>query len=413
MPTITYETTTRQMTGSVLGRWLHRRRTDRQDARKAHGIAARFLAAAAGLGLAEDTQSCAGTPGLRSPQLYHVSLGADDVRIFVKMLPGQLLADYEEHSAALAEAMGGVSLTWKQRAHGYIVGTLRTRDPLAGQVPLPTLVPAARVDRVLIGLLDSGRSLTVRLDQIAHMIVQGATRSGKSRFIYGLLSQLAQCSDVRISGSDVTGLLLRPFVGTRHGDDLALGTRNITEHAVVLERLVSRMDERIARIPDDVDVLPVDEHDPYELVVLEELPGLIRAAEAVDALHKGDRKYVPLVGRIRSAYGRLMAEGAKVGFRVVIVMQRADASIIGGFERGQATFRITFPVLEPSSVQMLHPSCDTETAALHATEKAGIALVSGPGVPLARMRSPQMGDYGTFRANVSGPGLRIVDSEAA
>lgn len=412
MPTITYETTTRQANGSVLGRWLHRRRTDRQDVRKAHGIAARFLAAAAGLGLAEDTQSCAGTPGLRSPQLYHVSLGADDVRIFVKMLPGQLLADYEEHSAALAEAMGGVSLTWKQRAHGYIVGTLRTRDPLAGQVPLPTLVPAARVDRVLIGLLDSGRSLTVRLDQIAHMIVQGATRSGKSRFIYGLLSQLAQCSDVRISGSDVTGLLLRPFVGSRH-DDLALGTRNIAEHAVVLERLVARMDDRIARIPDDVDVLPVDEHDPYEVVVLEELPGLIRAAEAVDALHKGDRKYVPLVGRIRSAYGRLMAEGAKVGFRVVIVMQRADASIIGGFERGQATFRITFPVLEPSSVQMLHPSCDTETAALHATEKAGIALVSGPGVPLARMRSPQMGDYASFRSNVSGPGLRIVDSEAA
>jgi len=373
-------------------------------------LASRFVAAAAGLGLADDTQSCAGLPGLRSPQLYHVRFLDDCVQVYVQMLPGQLMADYEERSAELAEAMGGVSLTWRHRAHGYIVGTLRYRDPLAGQVPLPTLVPAARVDRVLIGLLDSGRSLTVRLDQIAHMIVQGATRSGKSRFIYGLLSQLAQCSDVRISGSDVTGLLLRPFVGTRHGDDLALGTRNIAEHAQVLERLVAVMDDRIARIPDDVDVLPVDEHDPYEVVVIEELPGLIRAAEAVDALHKGDRKYVPLVGRIRSAYGRLMAEGAKVGFRVVIVMQRADASIIGGFERGQATFRITFPVLDPASVQMLHPSCDTETAARHATEKAGIALVSGPGVPLARMRSPQMGDYASFRSNVSGPGLRIADA---
>src|SRR5690606_39488588 len=97
-------------------------------------------------------------------------------------------------------------------------------------------------------------------------------------------------------------------------------------------------------------------------------------------------KYVPLVGRIRSAYGRLMAEGAKVGFRVVIVMQRADASIIGGFERGQATFRITFPVLEPSSVQMLHPSCDTETAALHATEIGRAAPVAGPGGPAPRVR---------------------------
>lgn len=408
MSTITYERSTRRSTS----RWWHRRRADHQDQRKAKMLASRFLAAAAGLGLADDTQSCAGLPGLRSPQLYHVRLLDDCVQVYVQMLPGQLMADYEECSAELAEAMGGVSLTWRHRAHGYIVGTLRYRDPLADQVRLPELVPAASCSNVLVGLLDSGVPLTTRLDQIAHMIVQGATRSGKSRFIYGLLSQLAQCSDVRISGSDVTGLLLRPFVGSRH-DDLALGTRNIAEHAVVLERLVASMDERIARIPDDVDVLPVDEHDPYELVVLEELPGLIRAAEAVDALHKGDRKYVPLVGRIRSAYGRLMAEGAKVGFRVVIVMQRADANIIGGFERGQATFRITFPVLDPASVQMLHPSCDTETAALHATEQPGIALVSGPGIPLARMRSPQMGDYASFRSNVSGPGLRIVDSEAA
>lgn len=392
MSTITYERSTRRS-----GRWWHRRRADHQDQRQAKMLASRFVAAAAGLGLG-------------SPQLYHVRFLDDCVQVYVQMLPGQLMADYEERSAELAEAMGGVSLTWRHRAHGYIVGTLRYRDPLADPVRLPELVPAASCSNVLVGLLDSGVPLTIRLDQIAHMIVQGATRSGKSRFIYGLLSQLAQCSDVRISGSDVTGLLLRPFVGTRHGDDLALGTRNITEHAEVLERLVAVMDDRIARIPDDVDVLPVDEHDPYELVVIEELPGLIRAAEAVDALHKGDRKYIPLVGRIRAAYGRLMAEGAKVGFRVVIVMQRADASIIGGFERGQASFRITFPVLDPASVQMLHPSCDTETAARHATEKAGIALVSGPGVPLARMRSPQMGDYASFRANVTGPGLRIADA---
>jgi|GEM_PF-2557706 len=406
MSTITYERSTRRSAG----RWWHRRRADHQDQRKAKVLASRFLAAAAGLGLADDTQSCAGLPGIRTPELYHVRFLDDCVQVYVQMLPGQLMADYEERSAELAEAMGGVSLTWRHRAHGYIVGTLRYRDPLADPVRLPELVPAASCSNVLVGLLDSGVPLTIRLDQIAHMIVQGATRSGKSRFIYGLLSQLAQCSDVRISGSDVTGLLLRPFVGTRHGDDLALGTRNITEHAEVLERLVAVMDDRIARIPDDVDVLPVDEHDPYELVVIEELPGLIRAAEAVDALHKGDRKYIPLVGRIRAAYGRLMAEGAKVGFRVVIVMQRADASIIGGFERGQASFRITFPVLDPASVQMLHPSCDTETAARHATEKAGIALVSGPGVPLARMRSPQMGDYANFRANVTGPGLRIADA---
>src|SRR5699024_7539322 len=123
---------------------------------------------------------------------------------------------------------------------------------------------------LVFGLLDSGHRMTRDLGSMAHMIVQGQTRSGKSRFCYGLLVQLVERSDVLICGSDVTDLLLRPFRGTRHEDFQARGSTNIGAHLALLEHLVAVMDERIAKIPEDSDVFDCDEVDPYLFVVLEE-----------------------------------------------------------------------------------------------------------------------------------------------
>lgn len=398
--------------GGPIRRWLDRRRFDAADEQRAFELVRRWNLSTGGVGLTRDTSSCAGIPGLAAPQVVHVVLGSGIDRLTIRMLPGQLLAHFQDYAAELAEGLGVAAVRFRWRSHGLIVADLWRFDPLASTVELPPLVQAHAGD-LLVGMLDTGRALAVQLATIAHIIVQGQTGSGKSRWAYGWLSQLATCDDVIISGSDVSGVLLRPFVGTRHGDHLALGTADLADHAEVLEVLVKEMDERIARIPDELDVLPASPDDPYRVVVLEELPGLIKAAQDQDARHKRDPKYVPLLARIQGAYGRLLAEGRKVGFRLVILMQRADAAVIGGFQRGQATFRISFAVQDPESVKMLHSACSTEVAEAHTTAVPGRALVSGPGIPVARLRAPEMGDYATFRANVSGPDLQLVDSEAA
>lgn len=397
--------------GGPIRRMLDRRRLDRADEQRAFELVRRWNLAAGGVGLTRDTSSCAGIPGLSAPQVIHVVLGQGIDRLTVRMLPGQLMADYQDYAAELAEGLGAAAVRFRWRSHGLIIADLWRYDPLDSIVELPPLVQSRARD-LLVGMLDTGQALKVQLASIAHLIVQGQTRSGKSRWTYGWLSQLATCEDVRISGSDVSGVLLRPFVGTRHGDHLALGTADLEEHARVLEELVTIMDERITRIPDHLDVLPASTEDPYEVVVLEELPGLVKAAQDQDAMHKGDRSYRPLLARIQGAYGRLLAEGAKVGFRLVILMQRADATIIGGFQRGQATLRLSFAVQDPESVKMLHSAASTEVAEAHTAAVPGRALVSGPGIPVARLRAPEMGDYATFRANVAGPELDVIEPQA-
>jgi S-DNA-T family DNA segregation ATPase FtsK/SpoIIIE len=320
----------------------------------------------------------------------HVALGETTDRLIVHMLPGQVLEDYHAQSRKLAEALGAHTLRISRRTHGLLTIELLYRDPLAEQIT-PTVGPT-----LLLGQLDSGRELTVDPSEVSHMIVQGSTRSGKSRFLYGLLVQLVERDDVLICGSDVTGLLFRPFSGTRHAELQAAGTRSLEEHAIVLEHLVKIMDDRIAAMPDDLDVFPCSAADPYLYVVLEEFAGLVRVATLADGRRNG-----PLATRIMAAYGRLIAEGAKAGLRLILISQRADASVVGGFERGQAPVRVSFSVLDKEALRMLHPAVPDDVADAHLTAPASYALVSGPGLPYARLRSPRMGSYGVFRRAIA------------
>lgn len=372
-------------------RWLHARRQDRVDAEIASRLAQRFIATVAGAGLCRHTESCAGIPGYATPQVLHVRLG-EVPRLTVRMMPGQVPGDYHEIASALAEGLGVHRVRITRRVRGLIHVDLQATDGLAQPVPLPRSIITADHDLVLGGL-DDGRLLRLKLSQAAHLLVQGQTRSGKSRFLYGLLAQISDAPDVLISGSDVTGLVLRPFHDTRHGHLIATGSANPLDHIEVLEHLVSIMDQRIDSMPPELDIFPCSDTDPYMVTLIEELPSLLRRVS-------GDRK---LVDRLQTAYGRLLAEGAKGGFRLVIVTQRADAKIIGGYERGQCPVRISFPVDDPTAVKMLHPAASDDLCLMHLSGHPGQALVSMPGLPVVRMRSPEMESYQQFRTAVASP----------
>jgi S-DNA-T family DNA segregation ATPase FtsK/SpoIIIE len=103
----------------------------------------------------------------------------------------------------------------------------------------------------------------------------------------------------------------------------------------------------------------------------------------------------------RAAVSRLLAESHKAGMRVVLVAQRADAAVIGGAERANLGGRLSFRVDNPDAVRMLHPAADAAVIAEHLDAPAGVALLSLPGVPLARVRGPYIGDYRAFVAGVS------------
>lgn len=371
---------------SPLKRWFSRRQHDNRDEQRATNLASAFIAAACNLGLARDTTSCAGIPGTATPIVRHVRLGQDCDRLMVETMPGQLVDDYEAVAPKLARALGGARCYIQERSHQYVSIDVYYVDPLSTQVTT-SVCP-----EIVLGSIENGQLMTWDLASDAHMIVQGQTRSGKSRFLYGVLTQVVERRDAVVGGVDPTGLLLRPFKGTKHEDIQALGSHNIQAHRDTLKHLVAIMDERIAKIPDDDDKFPCTEADPYIVVVLEELPGLLRLAGDVDGKKNG-----PLATDIKAQFGRLLAESAKAGFRLVIISQRADADIIGGFERDQAPITVSFPVRSASAVTMLHPACPDDQAKEHLTALPSYALISRPGIAVARMRSPEMGDYRTYR----------------
>lgn len=356
-------------------------------------------AAAEGAGLSRDIAVAAGVTTI-VPEL--VSVGRFTVgptALIVRLLPGQLAADVRAVADRLAPALGAVRL----RVAGLSDGVhcrleLLDVDPL--EVDFRPMLPALATitDPLILGLAEDGVVVAHALAEPAHLLVQGQNGSGKSRFTYGLLSQCTYAPDVLVAGSDITGLLLgSPWDGTRHRAHQAAGTADLEQHAATLEGLVAEMDRRLGAMPRGVDKLAPTADAPLVLVVLEEFPGLLRAAAGLPKPGQGKRS---VLDRIKLAVLRLLSEGRKVAFRVLMLAQRAEADATGGgYAREQFALAVSFRVPADSLV-MGHGEDARELGAAHRTADPGIAVVSAPGRPLVRMRAPWFGDYREYCAAV-------------
>src|SRR5690606_12648674 len=101
--------------------------------------------------------------------------------------------------------------------------------------------------------------------------------SGKSRWLYGVLSQLAGASHVQISGIDPTAKLLGPWQGTSQGSLICTDAGYDAMEKTSAD-LVADMRQRIQAIPEDLDYLPVNRENPLRLVVLEEWANVLTIA---------------------------------------------------------------------------------------------------------------------------------------
>jgi S-DNA-T family DNA segregation ATPase FtsK/SpoIIIE len=307
--------------------------------------------------------------------------------LVVRLLPGQLPSDFTAVADRLAYAMGAAAIRVEPRGKTHVIIWLLDRDPLAETVPMTYAADGG----VFLGRTEDGADLVHDFRREAHMIVQGVTRSGKSVLTYAMLAALSRQPDVICAGIDPTGLLWRPFVGTRHEEYQVSGLDRLERHEALLTRLVSLMDQRIEKLPRDRDTIEISTDNPMIVVVLEELAALYRAVDSVD----------PKQGkRIRALIGRILAEGAKVGFRAVLLVQRAEAAVVGSFERAMCSTRISFRCDNRASVELLHPGTDPVIADAHTTAAPGVALLSTPGRPLTRVRAPWFGSYSKFAEEV-------------
>lgn len=328
----------------------------------------RLAAEGTGLGRRVDTPS---GPTITSPVVERVEHGPP-LRLVVRLLPGQLPADVVAAGGRIAPALGADRLRVRAHGHGRVLVELAHGDPLAGTLH-PSDMPTAG-DGVTFGRCEDGSTLAADVAALPHLAVQGSTTAGKSAFVRWLLAQLAARPDVRVIGSDPSGSLWRPWPSS---PDRVAGLADPELHAAMLERAVAEMDRRLADLPDDLDRVRTGPELPVWLVVAEEWPGALRAA---------DQAGKEVGRRLRSAMSRLLAEGAKAGLRVIMVTQRADATIIGGFERANLGLRISFRV-EREGVRMFHAAPD-EDVERHTAAPAGVCLLTSSDWPLVRLRAP-------------------------
>lgn len=368
-----------------------------------------WRAACEGAGLVHCVDVAAGTT-ICIPELVDVTGGPEPV-LTVKLLSGQLAEDVANVAHRLAPALGAPRALVEPLGLMHVRLHLVMADPLAD--PFHTaLDPVTTATRQLVlGLDEQGATIAHALAEPAHLLCQGQNGSGKSRFTYGLLSQCAHAPDVLVTGSDITGLLLgAPWDGTRHREHQAAGTADLAAHADQLEQLVAEMDRRLSAMPRGVDKLDPTPATPLLLVVLEEFPGLLRAAAALGKPERGQRS---VLDRIKGATLRLLSEGRKVAVRVLMLAQRAEADATGGgYAREQFALVVSFRVPADSLV-MGHGDDARELGASHRTAAPGIAVVSAPGRPLTRMRAPHYGNYGQYVDAVGpqldrSPSLRLV-----
>ena len=330
------------------------------------------------------------------PEVTNVHLGTGQLVLTVRILPGQLPSDLSDAAERLAYGMGAAQARIVPFRGDYVRVMLRDRDTLVNTIATVKPVVSA-LEPITLGVDEVGEPVLLDLASSAHVIVQGTTGGGKSMGCYSLLAQLSEAPDVRVTGTDPTGLLLRPWAG--RWTDVpapALGTKDVFANVAVLDRLVTEMDKRVANLPADRDSVQLGPDCPVIVVVLEEHPGTLRILDSSDAA----------LGRTyRALVARLLSEGRKGGIRVLLITQRADAAIVGAFERGQSSHRISYRIDSTEGLRMLHPDVSPEHASTHATALPGVALATMPGRPLIRLRSPKM-LYADYVAQVSVPPQR-------
>lgn len=328
--------------------------------------------AADGCGLARTVVVPAGVT-VTAPRLGGVLDGdhGRPTRLLVEMLPGQRARDYRERSIVLALALGCGRVSVTERGGRWLALALLPADPLAEPYGLAAEEPAG-----FVGVDEDGRDVVLPWVSRGHTVIQGQTGGGKSTGVYGLMCPLAAQRDVLVAGVDPSGVLWRPWSDLPGAGWRASGLRDgLRDARRVLSELVDELDRRVELLPDDDDRITPSSACPLLVCVLEELPALYRAADLAD------RK---IGAEVRGCVSRLVSEGRKLAVRLVLVAQRADAAVVDGAVRAQATVRISYAG-DADALAMLHPRGVVDPDD-HAVAPPGVAVLTSPSTGTIRLR---------------------------
>jgi S-DNA-T family DNA segregation ATPase FtsK/SpoIIIE len=259
------------------------------------------------------------------PKLARLQTGEHLDRLTVRLLAGQCPAQVEAVTDQLAHTFGAVRCRVRTAGPGRVRLEFTRHDPLA--TPVPALPVPQEVDftAVPVGVNEDGSPWTVPLLG-THLLVAGATGSGKGSVVWSLLRALAEPIHfglVRVWGLDPKG-----------GMELSLGAPLFTRLAYADPgALVALLEDAVAVLrarADRLRQLGIRRHEPTAA-----LPLILLVVDELAAI----TAYLPdrdLKRRAELALQLLLSQGRACGVLVVAAVQDPGKDVV--------TFRDLFPL---------------------------------------------------------------------
>lgn len=229
----------------------------------------------------------------------------------------------------------------------------------------------------------------VVLDPFAaqHTVIAGRTRSGKSVLLYSLLAQMRDLP-VKVCGIDPTGVLFAAL-GDSPGKELrGLTVRDPASLLKIVQDLLEIMDSRIEQLlKSGTDKFSEFSSEfPLMVLVFEEYPGLLAALKSHDAA-VGAKVTERVEPKVRAAIQRFGLEGAKCGFRLILLSQTPSAELLTGVLRSQLTQRVAM-ALDGDGLRMIFPEITPELIEASMNFIPGQGIIELPGrLPMSQFRA--------------------------
>lgn len=199
-------------------------------------------------------------------------------------------------------------------------------------IPLEQVQAGLEQDHPLrfpVGVDVAGAGISARVDKLPHVIVAGATGSGKSVFVTAMLAHLvthAEPSQLQLILIDPKRVELAAFAGIRH-----LGRPVVTDMAEAAEALdaaLLEMDRRwkLLEAAGKKNVADLDDPPPYLVIVIDELADLMMQAGK----------------RVEGSIVRLLQLGRAAGVHLILATQRPSTDVITGLIKTNAPSRMAF-----------------------------------------------------------------------
>jgi len=230
-------------------------------------------------------------------------------RVLIRLLVGQCTEDVERVAPELAHSFGARDCRVYEHRPGWLWLELPTRDPLTAVIPALPVPEDADPSAIVVGLREDGEPWTLRVLG-THLLIAGATGSGKGSVLWSLLRGLAP----GIRDGWVAVWAIDPKGGMELGPGRTLFARFCGEDflamADLLDEAVAVMQERARRLAGVTRLHQPTPEEPLILVVVDEVATL--------SAYLPDRK---LRERMANALGLLLTQGRAVGVSVVAALQ--------------------------------------------------------------------------------------------